>query len=101
MSYLSEQKDPRDAQMAPYVLLSFAASSGIGFYEDRDGLRRLDVVTGQNELQMSSLEQSSRGLEFDLIPTRLAFESPDELASFVRTEYLRDKKNIYYTILFT
>ena len=101
MGYLAERKDSTGTRVVPYVLLSFAASSGIGYYEDHDGVRRFDVVTGQNELQTSVLEESSRGLEFDLIRTREAFESTEELVSFVRTEYLRDKKNIYYTILLT
>jgi cytoskeletal protein CcmA (bactofilin family) len=101
MSHLAEPQNATDTRVVPWVLLSFAASSGVGFYEGSDGVRRLDVVTGQNELQRSGADQSTMGLEFDLIPTRLAFESRDELVSFVRTEYLRDKKNIYYTILFT
>jgi cytoskeletal protein CcmA (bactofilin family) len=100
MSHLAEINSAAE-QETRCVLLAFAASSGIGFYESKSGVRRIDIVTGQNELQSPGNDPSTKKLEFDLVPARLAFDSQGELISFIQREYLRDKKNVYYTILLT
>ena len=89
------------AQLANrYRLLSFAPSSGVGFYEANDVTYRFDLVTeAEDEPLAPEAGPVVRRHEFDQIPSGERFRELAELKSFATEHYLRDKKNAYYALL--
>lgn len=83
-----------------YFLTSFAPSSGVGFYESNGRVHKFDLVTDEDE----TLEEDELLLQLmEVGQTRFDanFEGLENLKKFSEGEYLRDKKNAYYTVLFT
>lgn len=90
----------RDHKNAHYLLITFAPSSGIGFYELEDKIYQFDLVTEEDRV-LQGHELIALRMEFDQIELGFCFDSLEDLLSFATREYLRDKKDNYYIILFT
>lgn len=81
-------------------LYSFAPSSGVGFYLTPESVYKFDLVTNESTLLEGAALGAQRA-EFDQIAAEAYFPTYDELLSFTRAEYLRDKKNTLYALLLT
>jgi hypothetical protein len=83
------------------LLLSYSPSSGITFY--RLGERHYEFSVASNV--DSAIPEESIGntqkMEVDQLFVDRAFDSADELKSFVRSEYMYYHKALYYSLLFT
>lgn len=90
----------KDHKNAHYLLITFAPSSGIGFYELEDKIYQFDLVT-EEDSALQGNELIALRMEFDQIELGFCFDSLEDLLSFATREYLRDKKDNYYIILFT
>lgn len=90
----------RERERSGFYLYSFAPASGIGFYLTKDGVFKFDLVT-KEQLQLEGTALVAQRAEFDQVDADAYFTSYDELVSFTSTEYLRDKKNTLYSLLFT
>jgi hypothetical protein len=86
-----------------YFLVSFAPSIGMGLYHAAGSAHIFDLVariddcvspeyTGRIQDALNPANQIKIGIEFANL---------DELIRFCRREYLRDKKDTYYSMLFT
>jgi hypothetical protein len=75
-----------------WVLVAFSPSSGIGIYIQQEEWHEFDLVLDDDRV----LPVPSYHL--DGVWT---FASHDELLEFARTQYLQDKKQTYYSTLFT
>jgi hypothetical protein len=83
-----------------YFLISFAPSSGTGFYDFQDQIYWFDLVRGTDSVcgpdGYAAILQ-----EQDQVEARLVFAKLDELKRVARREYLRDKKNTYFALVLT
>jgi hypothetical protein len=84
-----------------YRLLSFAPSSGIGFYEFKETIHQFDLVTGEDIVMEKESFLAAQRFEFGQIESGLDFNCFQDLLSLAKEEYLRDQKMTYYTALFT
>jgi hypothetical protein len=82
-----------------YYLVSFAPASGVGYYEVQRTLYRFELLKNQHleVVQRASYSdradsQSDFGLYFVTLP---------ELVAFGRHQYLKEKKETSYAVLFT
>jgi|GEM_PF-5488369 len=90
----------RQDETSGFYLYSFAPASGVGFYLTKDEIVKFDLVTKeQSPLQGTAL--MAQRAEFDQVDAEAYFTSYEELVSFTSEEYLRDKKNTLYALLFT
>ncbi len=79
-----------------YALVSFSPSSGIGVYVQRNQLHEFDLVTNDDQKLFAGPDQSTVHTD-----TLAQFVSREQLIAFATTEYLRDKKQTYYSTLLT
>jgi len=84
-----------------YLFLSFAPSSGIGFYFFAGQIRTFDLAGNTDYVLADRLVEAWIQREFDQIIVLEEFSTKTELLDRAKTEYLRDKKNTYYGILLT
>lgn len=78
-----------------YFLISFDRLSGIGAYEFEGETRTFQVGFKPRKVHMSSFTLKGQ------VETGFFFDSLDELIAFCTREYLKDKKDAYYGVLFT
>jgi len=76
-----------------YALLSFSPSSGIGVYVTRGALHEFDLVAEDDAVLLEHITADPKIVA--------EFGSRDDLLAFATTEYLRDKKHMYYSTLLT
>ena len=90
-----------DTRADDYFLISFAPASGIGFYERGGLIHQYNLVTDQHSPLETVSDLTAMRLEFDQVEAGFWFKRWEFLRSHIRNEYLRDKKNTYYAVLFT
>jgi hypothetical protein len=83
-----------------YLLASFAPSSGVGFYRSDEELHKFDLVAAEDSVLDPDAQQLQL-MEAGQVPFDASFDRIEDLKAFSETEYLRDKKNTYYALLFT
>jgi hypothetical protein len=83
-----------------YFLISFAPSSGIGFYHFANSIYQFDLVSGTDSVCKNS-GYSAMLLEQDQVDARIPFLDLNQLKRFTRGEYLRDKKHAYLALILT
>lgn len=81
-------------------LYSFAPSSGVGFYLTNEGVFRFDLVT-KEQSQLEGAALVAERAEFDQVKAEAYFTNYEDLLKFTSREYLRDKKNTLYGLLFS
>jgi hypothetical protein len=91
---LSSSAVRSDASDSDYLLVTFAPSSGVGFYQFDQDLYEFDIVSGEDSL-CRSVRFAPFAFEQDQLDADISFRRLDDLKAFARTEYLRDKKHSY------
>jgi hypothetical protein len=83
-----------------YFLITFAPSSDKGFYEFKSNVYEFDLPAGL-DLICEPVDYAACRFEADQVEAHLLFSDLGSLQQFARTEYLRDKKNNYFTLVLT
>ncbi len=82
-------------------LIALSPSSGIAFFESDGQIFEMDVPSGKIEELEEAVLLHSMLLEYGLQLVNRIFDTQGELKDYVKTEYLREKKDSYYMLLLT
>src|SRR3954454_10199637 len=94
----SGQLDIKLSEERNIILLSFAPSSGIGFYLSKDKTHYFDIVNNQDTALDTPQMFAAIRQQWDQLHSGACFKDIESMHLYVNKEYLRDKKNTYYFV---